>query len=611
MPLREDLLEPIAGDNPSGISMRYERVYDQIKEARAEDDDTLPAGAWERQAKRADSTLVIKLAGEVLVSKSKDLQIAAWLGEAHIKKEGAGQLVPVLTLLLDLQREFWETIYPEIDEGDAGLRAVPVQWAANRYATLVYQLPLTKGGINFYSYKSGRALGYAADAEDNAAKQEARSEAVGRGQSTAEDIDEGIAGSPKSFYANLDPILVAAQEKLEEMALFCEEKYGDDGPSFRKLRDSLDEVRNLVHTLLADKRKEDPDPVDDEAPEPEQEDEEDVYSAEPAAQVAAAPASRAPKQSAGMGGGVPTSWDDAAARVHACAAYMADAGPMSPVPYLLHTALRWGELREHAPEPPLELLVAPPAAIRSGLKLAAVEENWSAVLATAMQALAEPCARCWLDVHRYLWNATRQMGYDAFTSLVVSQVQGLLKDFPDITGWTFADDTPVGNAETLKWIAEEVAAPAMEGHAEQSAYAYRASPAAEAPDYAANGEAMPDVFEEASMLAGSGQLHAATAMLTRDALTQSSGRMRSQRRVEIAELCLRAGNSPVAASILRDVVTEMEQRRLETWETPETVVRPLALLLRCTPEEEKTAEWEARFARLCALDPGAALEIPV
>ena len=54
MPLRDDLLTPIAGDNPSGKSLKYDRVYDQVKEARSEEDSTLPSGAWERTAKRAE-----------------------------------------------------------------------------------------------------------------------------------------------------------------------------------------------------------------------------------------------------------------------------------------------------------------------------------------------------------------------------------------------------------------------------------------------------------------------------------------------------------------------------------------------------------------------------
>ena len=92
MPLRDDLLNPIPGENPSGANLRYERVYDQIKEARTEDDESIPTGAWQRTVKKADFVLVIKLAGEALATKSKDLQLAAWLTEAHVKREASGWL---------------------------------------------------------------------------------------------------------------------------------------------------------------------------------------------------------------------------------------------------------------------------------------------------------------------------------------------------------------------------------------------------------------------------------------------------------------------------------------------------------------------------------------
>ena len=38
MPLREDILTPIAGENPSGIDLRYDThllIHDKIKEARS------------------------------------------------------------------------------------------------------------------------------------------------------------------------------------------------------------------------------------------------------------------------------------------------------------------------------------------------------------------------------------------------------------------------------------------------------------------------------------------------------------------------------------------------------------------------------------------------
>ena len=54
MPLREDILKPIPGENPSGQDLRYTPVYDKIKEARREDDN-LNQGAWQHERKVADS----------------------------------------------------------------------------------------------------------------------------------------------------------------------------------------------------------------------------------------------------------------------------------------------------------------------------------------------------------------------------------------------------------------------------------------------------------------------------------------------------------------------------------------------------------------------------
>src|SRR5579875_1098827 len=78
MPFRDDLLTPIPGANPSGASLRYDGITDAIKEARREEIDA-PQGEWKTAIKTADHVQVIKLAGEALAKRSKDLQIAVWL----------------------------------------------------------------------------------------------------------------------------------------------------------------------------------------------------------------------------------------------------------------------------------------------------------------------------------------------------------------------------------------------------------------------------------------------------------------------------------------------------------------------------------------------------
>ena len=148
MPLREDILNPIPGGNPSGENLRYAPVYDKIKEARRQDDDA-PQGDWQTARKVADYKTVIKLAGEAVATKSKDLQLAAWLAEALLHTEGIAGLNSGLLLIRGLIENFWDTVHPELEDGEAEFRAAPVDWVGGHYLTLaVKQIPLTKSGLS-------------------------------------------------------------------------------------------------------------------------------------------------------------------------------------------------------------------------------------------------------------------------------------------------------------------------------------------------------------------------------------------------------------------------------------------------------------------------------
>src|SRR3984885_6809320 len=117
MPLRNDLLNPISEDKPSGENLRYAPIYEKIKEARREDDDA-PQGLWQRERKLADWVLTVKLIGETLATKTKDLQLVAWLAEAMLKREGVAGLRETIDLARAYLENFWDTLYPELEDGD-------------------------------------------------------------------------------------------------------------------------------------------------------------------------------------------------------------------------------------------------------------------------------------------------------------------------------------------------------------------------------------------------------------------------------------------------------------------------------------------------------------
>jgi len=609
VPLRDDLLNPIPGENPSGVSLRYERIYDQIKEARTEDDESIPTGAWQRQAKKADFALVIKLAGEALATKSKDLQLAAWLTEAHVKREGIALVHPCFTLMRELQEQFWDTLYPEIDEGDAGMRAVPIEWASNRVAAILHEAPITRDGLNFYQYKESRAVGYEADAGESDTKREARELAINEGKVTGEEFDKSFASTPKSFYANLDASIHATAEMLEDFQVFCEEKYGDDGPAFGKLRTSLEEVGQVVGSLLNEKRKLEPDPVAEEAageeiePEPEAEPEQEIGTEE--AETPATPR-RGKTLSAD-----PVDWDDAIRRIQACALFLQKDRSSSPIAYLLEASIRFGEMREQGSSASYDFLASPPTETRQTLKRLASEGNWEELLQAAIAAAGEPCGRAWLDAHRYIWKASYEAGYSAISASVIATVQSLLNDVPELPTWTLDDDTPTANPETQRWLEEMVLPKPPEPVALQEAqpepepvsmpvYESEAEPEEGAP---------PDALDLARELIQRGQLPQAIQLLMRDAAQQPSGRARFQRRLQVAQLCVNAGQNKVAHPVLEELVNEIDQRRLEEWEASEMLSPPLALLLQCLDHDSGNGAREALFAKLCRIDPTAAMDI--
>jgi hypothetical protein len=109
----ERILQPISEDNPSGESLQYSGLYDEIREARRADKD-LPQGQWQTELKVADYRQVISLAVPALETQTKDLQIAAWLSESLIKEYEFAGLRDSLKLLNGLQENFWDTIYRKL-----------------------------------------------------------------------------------------------------------------------------------------------------------------------------------------------------------------------------------------------------------------------------------------------------------------------------------------------------------------------------------------------------------------------------------------------------------------------------------------------------------------
>lgn len=659
MPLRDDLLNPIPGDNPSGANLRYDPVTDKVKEARREDIDA-PQGEWKTALKTADNPLVIKLASDAIAKRGKDLQLAVWLVEAHVRKEGFAMLAPSFRFLRELLEDFWDTLYPPIDDdGDMEVRAAPLEWLGSKLGEPLGFLPIVTGKLGFHAYQESRTVGYEADA-DTQDKQELREARVAEGKVTAEQFDEALDSTPVEVLRALRKDLAEALETLDALSQYCDDKFGSQAPSFLKTRGAIEEIDQTVHILLGRKPgglEEEPAEAadDDVATALSAGDEDSGVAAAPAREEAAAEDEQSDSSGDEIPVAAPGDESGAGRQLAAICKYLRQQDPTDPTPYLLLRNFAWAKLQLRAPMIDHDAIEAPPGDARVNLRRAFKDSDWDSVIEQTEAAMLEPFGRTWLDMQRYTVNALEEQGYAATARVVNNCFRMFLEALPDVLDLTLPDDTPAANAETKDWITNYVIIQRVplreippEGESSSDSdssssdfssdsssddsssstedssassdstgeSAAASEPAAEEEPQTFEMEEHPpimepemgppsdecDEFGQALREIRNGKVEDGLAVITALLATERSGRARFRRRTQLAHLLMAAGKGKVAQPILDQLSHEIEERRLEDWEESEAVAYPLDLLLRCLgrSEEERRA---ALYARICKLDP--------
>ena len=243
------LLKPIAGDNPAGADLRYHKLTEEIKEARRKEEN-LDLGVWKREVKTADYDKVVKLSKEALTKHSKDLQIAAWLTEAITVIDGIPGLLDGLKLLHGLLENYWDTLYPLIEEpGDEEFRAAHLNLVGTQFTLMLLDTPITPAGFTVAHFEQSKKVPTEAEAKNAADKAAARQEAIDEGKVTPEEFEGALRETPAEFLAGLKAELDSTKEFLETFNDYCNEKFGEYAPNFVPLRQTLEEIHRTAHVF--------------------------------------------------------------------------------------------------------------------------------------------------------------------------------------------------------------------------------------------------------------------------------------------------------------------------------------------------------------------------
>jgi type VI secretion system protein ImpA len=315
----ERLLDPISPDQPAGTSLRYEGTYDAVKDARHADNPSLPQGIYERELDTADWEAVERLCTDALETKTKDLQLAAWLTEAWIHRYGVGGAAAGIDLMAGLVEGFWADVYPPIKDGDLGFRLAPIRWVNDKLSPTLKSVPLTAPDV------SGDADTFTlADWERAAPEAEAADDPP-----TRSDVRTSVTLTPTAYYqdlvAGLDELLDASQALERLLADRCD----PDVAGLDRWKDTLREMRSFGQRVLTERE-----PAEE--PEPEADDDEKMPDWMPSAAGESEPVE--------VGNVTIQSRADAYQLLWEAAEFLLRTEPHSPTPYLVKRAVSWGSM---------------------------------------------------------------------------------------------------------------------------------------------------------------------------------------------------------------------------------------------------------------------------
>ena len=315
-----ELLAPLPGPAPTGPDLSFSLDFDQIQELRRADDPTLPRGELDGEAKQADWPGVAAACEKLLASRTKDLRVAGWLGEAWARLRGAGGLADGLELYAGLCQAFWEDVHPQPEGGDQELRIGSISWVLSLVSTQARALPVVRQGTAAWSVAeiaAVRARGRTAEHDDEQA-----------GAAMAA-LDKAMRAMPAEAWQQAVDGARRLATAVGTLQAVIDERLGDDGPAFVTARETARETAAAVERLAREAGAL------------------STAGAEPGAAGADEGESEAAASTGAGAGGPPRTRQQALAQLRQVAEYFRRHEPHSPVAYLAERAARWGEMPLH------------------------------------------------------------------------------------------------------------------------------------------------------------------------------------------------------------------------------------------------------------------------
>lgn len=310
------LLVPISAAAPAGASLRYEGTYERVREARREDDPSIPQGVWERPLKAANLSVATRLCDEALASRTKDLQLAVWLADGWVYLEGLHGITRGAALVRGLCERFWETMFPELDGDGDDLRVALIDWLDDNLAqrARLVRLGDERSAFSLVEWeRAGTEVRVGASSE--APQALSRESMLAKISLTGSKSWVAIRSEAGAAIAAIEALEGDLAKRLSALT------------SLRRAKDVLRAIQAVARNVL----KTSGEPL---AP----------RSAEEEAKMGSLEPTPPAEGGLGTADGPIASRADAYRRLTEAADYLLHTEPHSPVPYLIKRAIQWGNM---------------------------------------------------------------------------------------------------------------------------------------------------------------------------------------------------------------------------------------------------------------------------
>ena len=227
-----DFLSPISDTYPTGEALKEKDEFARVQAARASDDATLPRGVWDRDHKHSDWELVGELCADLLLKKTKDIQICLWMLESDVYMSGVKGFALHVLLLAEMVDQFWDDIHPVMLDGDIEYRTNLFAWMSNKIPDALRTVPIsepaTLDAVQWSDYE--RAV------------METNDDSI----LNLSQLRQSINDTDSSFYERLFEDLSDGYLALEHLEGVLEKRFKEQAPSISGLKVIIEQIAEVL-----------------------------------------------------------------------------------------------------------------------------------------------------------------------------------------------------------------------------------------------------------------------------------------------------------------------------------------------------------------------------